>query len=206
MYTHTCIDKTILEPKKSLFAQLRQQKHNSDKDEEPEFNKIIREDIHKTVGNKSGDISLSDVVMRDVVEYEVTCPKQYVECEIKEAAAFPKIKKLTLRSDPNRYSKTKSIFAQAMEMKLTDKVETMDCDDLEISRRNLTLNNFYGKESIIVEDTKTAQEVHKENLTVLSNLKEAEILAERKNLLESLGELLHTETFFLNVIKPHMKS
>lgn len=130
--------------------------------------------------------------MGDVVENKVQQPKRYSHTNVREAAAFPKIQKMSINSSKNKPIKGKSLFAQLMEEKSTKQktVESMECDVSEHVGKCHDLSILYGEKSVIVEDTKTAEEVHKENINLLCQMKEEEILAERKRLLESIGKFI----------------
>lgn len=185
----------LTEPKKSLFAQLRQQKQQSVPEtvsnEESEKNKIIYDEIHhKIVGNQNENKTVTDIVMGDIVENNVQQPKPYMTTEVKDATAFPKIQKINLKSLANGPTNGKSLFGQLMEEKCKHQTESMECDEPTTVQKNTNLKALYGEKSVIVDDSKTGAEVHKENLNVLCQLKEEEILAERKKLLESIGKFI----------------
>lgn len=85
-----------------------------------------------------------------------------------------------------------SIFAQAVSNKKQCDVkqsEPMELDDIATDDKRNNLVDIYGKVSVIVEDSQTAEEIHKENLNLLCKMKEEEIMAERKKLMESIGKL-----------------
>ncbi|XP_023294123.2 RNA polymerase II-associated protein 1 [Lucilia cuprina] len=183
------------QPKKSLFAQLREQKQSPAptpvKNEESANEKLIYDEIHhKIVGDQNENQTITDIIMGDIVENKVQQPKPYMANEVKEAAAFPKIHKINLKVEANRPTKDKSLFAQLMEQKSKQQVDTMECDEPVADEKNANLTAMYGEKSVIVEDAKTAEEVHKENLNMLCQLREEEILAERKKLLESIDPAL----------------
>ena len=185
-----------LEPKKSLFAQARQQKQQltppttSKTPNESIENKILFDEIHhKIVGVQNVNQSLTDIIMGDIVEKKVQQPKHSCHTEIREAAAFPKIPKMSIKSCANKPVKGKSVFAQIMEEKSKQKPEElMECDEPEPAGKRPDLSALYGEKSVIVEDSQTAVDVHKENISLLCQMKEEEILAERKRLLESIGK------------------
>lgn len=54
---------------------------------------------------------------------------------------------------------------------------------------------MYGNESVIVNNSTIAAEVHKENLDVLSKMSKDDILAERDKLLNSVGKYLNQICF-----------
>lgn len=54
--------------------------------------------------------------------------------------------------------------------------------------------NHFGDESSIVKDNE-AKSIHDENVQLLSGMNEAEILAERQELLETIGELFPSELY-----------
>ncbi|XP_065360117.1 RNA polymerase II-associated protein 1 [Calliphora vicina] len=183
------------QPKKSLFAQLRQQKQQSVPEtvnkEESEKNKIIYDEIHhKIVGDQNENKSVTDIIMGDIVENNVQQPKPFMATEVRNATAFPKIQKINLNALASRPTNGKSLFGQLMEEKCKHQGESMECEEPATVQKNKNLTALYGEKSVIVEDSKTAAEVHKENLNVLCQLKEEEILAERKKILESIDPAL----------------
>ncbi|KAM7358732.1 RNA polymerase II-associated protein 1 [Cochliomyia hominivorax] len=186
------------QPKKSLFAQLRQQKQaqapepKKDPNEESSNTKLIYDEIHhKIVGDQKENKTITDIIMGDIIENKFQQPKTYVATEVKEAAAFPKIQKINFNAVENKSSKGKSLFAQVMEEKLKNQPQPMEWyDESETVRKSTDMKAKFGEKSVIVEDSKTAEEVHKENMNILCQLKEEEILAERKRLLESIDPSL----------------
>lgn len=184
----------ILAIKKSLFAKSRQEnklaspKNNSSQE--------IYNEIHqKIVGDvKSPEAlaakSYTDIVMGDIVEKQVVQPKNYIATDSKDVTAFPRIQKIRIATtEPPKAGK--SIFAQAMEKKQAiDSTATaaMECDEEEQTVHKDELMSRYGTKSVIVEDSKTAEEVHADNLNILSKMREEEILAERRKLMDSIGK------------------
>ena len=179
-----------------MFAQARQQKQQltptttSKTPNESNKNKILFDEIHhKIVGDQNANQSLTDIIMGDIVENKVQQPKHYSHTEVREAAAFPKIQKMSIKSCANKPVKGKSLFAQIIEEKSKQKPqESMECDEPEPVGKRSDLSALYGEKSVIVEDSQTAVDVHKENINLLCQMKEEEILAERKKLLESIGK------------------
>ncbi|XP_073843572.1 RNA polymerase II-associated protein 1 [Musca autumnalis] len=191
-------------PKQSLFAKARQQAQTKPSNNpaitapnNQENANIILKEIHqKIVGDVAdGETSktISDIVMGDIVEKSFDAPKLVNYTHEVETAAFPKIQKISLGNiTPSPQKKGKSIFAQALSKNNVDgcglekKSEPMEVDEAVVVEKRNDLSDLYGKSSIIVEDSKTANEVHNENLNLLSKMREEEILAERKKLMESI--------------------
>ncbi|XP_011296625.2 RNA polymerase II-associated protein 1 [Musca domestica] len=183
-------------PKQSLFAKARQQaqtKPPADNALQPapttELNSnLILEEIHKKivgdVADSEASKTITDIVMGDIVEKSFDAPKVVNYSPEVETAAFPKIQKISLGNVAQK--KGKSIFAQTCNKKPSEKPQPMEVDEVVALEKRSDLNELYGKTSVIVEDTKTANEIHNENLNLLCKMKEEEILAERKKLMESI--------------------
>ncbi|XP_013115843.2 RNA polymerase II-associated protein 1 isoform X1 [Stomoxys calcitrans] len=183
-------------PKQSLFAKSRQQNQASvEPPQDARINdnsKRIYQEIHeKIVGDGADDSSsktLTDIVMGDIVEKTVERPKVQSNVGQVENTAFPKIQKISLKSSSlNSERKGKSIFAQAIcgNRKGQEQVP-MEIEENTTDDRINNLNDFYAHGSVVVEDTNAASEIHKENINMLCKMKEEEILAERKKLMESI--------------------
>lgn len=85
-------------------------------------------------------------------------------------------------SSQQKGNRSKSIFAQKFNAN----------QKLNISSQNDSQNIKHDKTlpvaSAIVQDAKLSNEIHAENLNILSQMREEEILAERQKLLSSLGK------------------
>lgn len=56
----------------------------------------------------------------------------------------------------------------------------------------------FGAESFIVKESE-AKSIHEENVKLLSGMDETEIMAERQQLIETMGEIFHFEFLFGSV-------
>lgn len=65
----------------------------------------------------------------------------------------------------------------------------MDCEPSEKNPKT-----SFGDESFIVEDQTTATAIHEENLEILRKMKEADILKEQQQIMQSVGKF--REHFF----------
>ncbi|XP_061386272.1 RNA polymerase II-associated protein 1 [Musca vetustissima] len=194
-------------PKQSLFAKARQQtqiKPHPQSNDSTDVSvplasqntaKIILQEIHQKIVGDSADTetskTITDIVMGDIVEKSFESPKIVNYSNEVETAAFPKIQKISLGNfASNSEKKGKSIFAQAALGNKKGgscvKSEPMEVDEPVVKEKRNDLSKLYGQASVIVEDSKTANEVHNENLNLLCKMKEEEILAERKKLMESI--------------------
>ncbi|XP_075159496.1 RNA polymerase II-associated protein 1 [Haematobia irritans] len=183
-------------PKQSLFAKSRQQNKSLCEPQENIHTKtkdnatIIFQEIHqKIVGDGADDHTsktITDIVMGDIIEKTVDQPKSQSNVGHVENAAFPKIPKISLASHARSEGK-KSIFAQTINKDVNEqRPEPMDTgENVNVDKVNV-LNDVYGSKSVIVEDFKAADEIHRENINLLCKMNEEEILAERRKLMESI--------------------
>ncbi|CAD7002728.1 unnamed protein product [Ceratitis capitata] len=184
------------EPKKSLFV--RNRRKDSEKDvnanaEQPPRNAVLISQVQKEILGEIhekivGDVNVqpvenfSDIVLGDIVERKFDAPMLNDKSNV-EAVAFPTIERKVLIKP---LKTGKSIFAS------NDAGKKQQFNANVASVPTEVLTKLYGSESVIVNNSQIAEEVHKENLDLLSKMSRDDILAEREKLLNTIDPTLLT--------------
>lgn len=180
--------KVTKEPKKSLFVRSRQKASKKDDNANPDqMSQTVKQEIlgeihEKIVGNfdTSNVEKFSEIMLGDIVEKKFDAPMVNDNMDIEEKIGFPAIKLTTLKKP---LKSGRSIFASGG----LSKKQLKKNEEPALSG---DLTKMYGNESVIVNNSTIAAEVHKENLDVLSKMSKDDILAERDKLLNSVDPTL----------------